>query len=147
MIRAASDPSADETNANKPSVDFAAPMQESLYDRPKPAPKPPPRKVVPPPVRKPQPAPPRKAKLDWTLVGTIINGDNSLAILSDATGKVDIRRVGETVELEPEGVSVQSIDAQAVTLEVAGSPSTLKLKQNFASSSRPSGRPRGNRPR
>lgn len=113
---------------------FAQRLQKSLYDaqKPKPTSTPPTRPAVKPtaPVR-----PPKPPRLDWLLVGTIIESGKSVAIISDASGKTDIRAAGEEVELEPTGVLVRKIDSEKVTLEVRGKESTLRLKKDFASSS------------
>ena len=110
-------------------VDLSLPLQKSLYDPPKPEP-PKPKPVV---VRQPTKPKPKKPRLDWTLTGTIIDPGRSLAILTDATGKTDIRSAGEEVELSPPGVLVRKIDSDKVTLEIQGDQSTLRLKQSFQS--------------
>lgn len=109
-------------------VDFSLPLQRTLYDPPPPPPKPKPKPVA---VKQPSPPPPRPPRLDWTLVGTIIDAERRVAILADASGKTDIRAAGETVELLPAGVSVRSVDSDTVILEHRGSTSTLRLKQAF----------------
>ena len=68
------------------------------------------------------------------LDGTIIDPKQSVAILSDASGKTDIRSVGEEVELSPPGVLVRKISADHVTLEMRGKQSTIRLQQSFKSS-------------
>ncbi|PAY16021.1 hypothetical protein CKO51_28805 [Rhodopirellula sp. SM50] len=120
-----------------PTVEAAAPinlalkLQQPLYDQPKPPPpkpKPQPKPVV---VRNPPAV--KAPRLDWTLTGTIIDSDQSVAILTDASGKTDIRAAGEVVELSPPGVLVRKIDSEKVTLEVRGTESTLRLKSSFPS--------------
>lgn len=129
----ATDPPADADNASADSADFSLSMQRPLYDppKPKPPPKPRPAPVV---VRQPKPPKVKQPRLNWTLAGTIIDSDRSVAILTDASGKTDIRRQGEEVDLSPPGVLVRKIESDAVTLEIDGDQSTLRLKQSFAPS-------------
>lgn len=130
MAKASVGPSQKDPRTNQDgSTDLSLRVIRPLYDPPAPPPKPEPKPVV---VRK-QPAPPKKANLDWTLNGTIIDSDRSVAILTDASGKTDIRRAGEKVELSPPGVLVRRIDSDRVTLELRGSESTLRLQQSFQS--------------
>ncbi|MEL6104627.1 MAG: hypothetical protein AAFU85_01265 [Planctomycetota bacterium] len=113
---------------------FDQPLQKSLYDPPKKPTKP--KVVQPRPTVKTTPVirPPKPPKLDWTLLGTIIESGQSIAIIADASGKTDIRAIGEEVELVPAGVLVRKIDSEVVTLEVRGKESKLKLLKDFASS-------------
>ena len=120
-------------------------LRGPLYDPPPPAPprpQPPPR-VAPPKV---QAAP----KLDVTLVGTISEPDQSMAIIADATGNFDIKGVGEPLELTPQGMVVETIDSEQVTLKYQGRESTVVLersKKNKAAGggSRGNNRKRNNR--
>jgi hypothetical protein len=132
--------SAKTSDPNSDQTDFTLSMQTSLYDRPKPKPPPPPP-PQPKPVVARQPKSPRvkQALLDWTLEGTIIDSDRSVAILTDASGRTDIRRKGEQVDLSPPGVLVRKIESDAVTLEIGGGKSTLRLQQSFATGA--SGKP------
>ena len=99
-------------------------LRGPLYDPPPPDP------PKPPVAREPAPKPPaRKPKLELTLVGTIIDSDQSLAIVSDATGKFDIKGVGDSLELTPEGVQIQEIASEQVKLEYQGNESTLRLEK------------------
>ncbi|MCD0458791.1 type II secretion system protein N [Roseiconus lacunae] len=127
------------------AIDFSFSIQKPLYDPPPPPPKPQqPARFVPKPVSRPS-AP--KPKLNWTLVGTIIDPTQRLAILSDESGKTDIRRVGETIELAPPGVQVKSIASEKVILDVNGATSTLHLKKTLTASSDDRSNVRGNRRR
>ncbi|MEO1524018.1 MAG: type II secretion system protein N [Planctomycetota bacterium] len=108
-------------------------LQQTLYDPPK-KPKTEPVKPQRPVNETPVVRPPKPPRLDWTLIGTIIDSGNSIAIIADASGKTDIRTLGEEVDLAPPGVLVRKIDSQAVTLEVRGKESTLRLKQDFSAS-------------
>lgn len=127
--------SPDNASADANAADFSLSMQRPLYDppKPKPAPKPRSKPVV---VRQP-----KQPRLDWTLVGTIIDSGRSVAILTDASGKTDIRGQGEEVELSPSGVLVRKIESDAVTLEIGGDKSTLRLKQSFAPGGGGGGKP------
>lgn len=116
------------------TVNLSLPLLKPLYDPPKQPPKQPPKpRAEPKVVRTPTPPPVKVPRLDWTLNGTIIDPRRSVAILTDTTGKTDIRGVGEEVELSPPGVLVRKIDSDNVTLEVRGKESTLRLKQSFGS--------------
>lgn len=113
------------------NANLSLPLLKPLYDPPKPPPQKP--RTEPKVVRTPTPPPVKMPRLDWTLDGTIIDPQRSVAILTDTTGKTDIRAVGEQVELSPPGVLVRKIDSDTVTLEVRGKESTLQLKQSFGS--------------
>ncbi|MCO8121762.1 hypothetical protein NHH03_08440 [Stieleria sp. TO1_6] len=123
------DSSAPDTDSdNNAPANLSLALQRPLYDPPPPPPKP---RVKPPaarPVVTPVAKPPR---LEWTLVGTLIQSGRSVAILSDATGKTDIRGAGEQVELSPTGIVVSKVESDQVTLEVNGKPTTLRLQQSF----------------
>ena len=88
---------------------------------------PPPPRPVPRPVT---PAPPPPPTLEMTLVGTIIEPGNSLAIIADAAGEFDVKGVGESLELNPPGVSVKSIESEQVQLQYRGETSTVKLDRD-----------------
>lgn len=125
--------SSDRGPSDQVAIKFDQPLQKSLYDPPKKPTKPPvqsrPSVKTTPVVR-----PPKPPKLDWTLLGTVIESGQSIAIIADASGKTDIRTIGEEVELMPAGVLVRKIDSEVVTLEVRGKESKLKLLKDFASS-------------
>jgi len=123
------------------TADFDAlwdrPLRRPLYDPPPPPqpapvvkrPKPAPRKT------EPRPSPP--PKLDMRLVGTILESGRSMAIVADAAGKIDLKGAGETLDLEPEGVRVESINAESVTVSHNGREQMLKItKAGKASRSR-----------
>ncbi|QDV40315.1 hypothetical protein Enr13x_01210 [Stieleria neptunia] len=128
------DPPQPATVQQAARVDLALKLQQPLYDPPKPPPPKPQPKPDPKPVVVRNPPAVKAARLDWTLSGTIIDSDQSVAILTDASGKTDIRAAGEVVELSPPGVLVRKIDSEKVTLEVRGTESTLRLKSSFQSS-------------
>ncbi len=125
------------TNASKNGLaaDFGLPLQRPLVDPPKVVRKPASPQTPPVAVIKPPPKPAAKPRLNWTLVGTIIAADQSVAILTDADGKTDVRGVGEEVDLEPAGVRVQSIEGDQVTLDVQGNRQSIQLNRAFDSSS------------
>ncbi|MEM9588661.1 MAG: type II secretion system protein N [Planctomycetota bacterium] len=99
-------------------------FQRPLQDPPKPAP---PKPRAEPRVSKPQPAP--RPSLNLSVVGTIIDQQDRLAIVSDATGKFDVKAVGESLELEPKGVQIESIDAESVVVRYRGTETVLKLSR------------------
>lgn len=123
------DPIESQDTATQPRVDFSTKLTRTLYD----APPPPPKPVVVTPSPKPVPKPIRPPKLELTLVGTIIEPDSRIAMISDVTGKVDIKGVGEPLELSPEGVTVQEIKSEQVTLRYNGKDSIVKLQSDFKS--------------
>ena len=44
------------------------------------------------------------------LVGTIIQAEQSLAIVADATGEFDVKGIGESLELSPQGITVEQLN-------------------------------------
>lgn len=107
-------------------------LRGPLYDPPPIASRPqtpPPRPPAP-----PQPRTPPVARLDVQLVGTIIDADRSVAIVSDASGKLDVKSRGETLELSPAGIIIDAIDSQAVTLTYQGRQSTIQLDRTATES-------------
>jgi len=100
------------------------PLRTPLYDPPaKPQPPPEPTK---PPAPQPKPAP----KLNLTLVGTIIEADQSLAIIADATGQFDVKGVGEALEISPAGIVIAEIEAEWVKLKYRGQSAQLQLERS-----------------
>ena len=78
-----------ETNP-EPKLDNAIAVRSvrgPLYDSPPPKPKPKP-KPTPRPTPRPEPPPPR---LEFKLVGTIIESGQSLAMIEDAEGNFDVK--------------------------------------------------------
>ncbi len=106
------------------------PLRAAWVDSPKPSP--PPRK---PRLSRPQPKPVIKQvpKLNLTLVGTIIDSKGRLAIITDPSGKFDIKAVGEALELSPEGVTITKIDSDQVTLSYQGKPWEVTLDRTATS--------------
>lgn len=114
-------------------------LSRSLYD--------PPKEEVAKERVEPAPRPPKTKRLDFMLVGTIIDPDESVAMISDANGKVDVGRIGQTLELSPAGVIVQEIHSKQVTLRHNGADSIVKLQKDFQSSGGGARRPGKNRRR
>ncbi len=112
---------------------LATKLRGPLYDAPKQTT--PPKPVV---VQPRVQAPPPKPKLKLTLVGTIINGPQSLAIVSDESGKFDIKGVGESLELEPTGVEISTIGSEKIVVDYDGDQTTIRLSKEAAN--------RGNKP-
>ena len=108
---------------------FAArPLRRPLFDPPPVAAAPPP-KPTPKVVERPTP-PPAPPKLEVTLVGTIIQPDQSLAIVADASGEFDVKGIGESLELSPQGITVERIESERVTLRYQGRESTIELDRS-----------------
>jgi hypothetical protein len=105
-------------------------LRGPLHDPPPAKPKPPPSR----PVARPQPPPP-PASPKLTLVGTLIERDQRLAIVSDEDGKFDVKGVGEALELSPAGVRIAGIDPQQVTVEYQGRRSTIALDKSMRAGS------------
>jgi len=97
------------------------PLRAPLYDPPPP---PPPVKEAPPPLR-----------LTFKLVGTIVEGDQSRALLSNAEGDIEIRGVGETITLQPGGIVVEQISTEQVLLKspTQAHPIPLTIEQEGGS--------------
>ncbi len=101
-------------------------LRGPLYDAPEP-----PQPVVSPPPSKPVvPKQPVVSQLDLKLVGTIIDDQQSVAIVTDASGSFDVKSSGETLELIPPGVTIQSIEAEQITLNYQGRESTIQLDRS-----------------
>ncbi|TWU58430.1 hypothetical protein Poly51_12080 [Rubripirellula tenax] len=127
----------DVESANIETTDVAMrSLRGPLYDPPAPptrpavTPPPPPPRTV-----KPAAAPP----LALTLVGTIIDSQGRVAIFSDASGKFDIKSAGDTLELTPDGVTIETIESDAVTLNFQGRQTTVRLVREATQG--PSGTP------
>ena len=64
-----------------------------------------------------------------TLVGTIIEAENSLAIIADPNGQFDVKGIGEILEVDPAGIAVANIEAEQVTLDYRGDTTVLVLER------------------
>lgn len=119
-------PSADPLSDFDPALASRL-LRGPLYDPPPPRPQP---KPTPAPEPPPPPPPP---KLELTLVGTIIGSAQSLAIIADADGNFDVKGAGEELEFEsddiPNGITVERIESEQVTLDVQGRSTTVTLNR------------------
>ena len=71
--------------------------------------------------------PKRPSGPKFKLVGTVIDSQSPVAILMDADGKTDAKGVGDPLNLTPKGVTIESIQAQQVTLRYLGKPTVLTM--------------------
>lgn len=78
-------------------------LRAPLYDPP------PPPAVV-------KPAPP-PLKLSFKLIGTVVEGNQSRALLEGANGEIEIRAVGETITLQAGGLVLEQVAADQVFLK------------------------------
>lgn len=121
-------------------------LRQALYDPP-----PPPVQPTPPPAPKVvRPVPTAEPKPEVTLVGTIIEPEQRLAIVADATGEFDVKGIGEALELTPAGMTIVQIDSEQITLRYQGRQSTIELDRSAkdtggAAGNRGGGRRRNNR--
>ena len=114
---------------------------ERLWDRPlrrplvDPPPPPPPKPVVvtppepkpkPPPKPAPKPPPP-PPKPEVELVGTIIEAERPLAILVDASGRIDMKGPGQEFDLRPGGVTLKSVDDRSAVVMFRDQETTLTM--------------------
>ena len=132
------------TDRNAPPYDdriAARSLRGPLYDPP-PQPAPPVERPKP-----PAPVTPIRSNLEWTLVGTIIEAGQSLAILADASGKFDVKGIGESLDLVPPGVTLQDIESEQVTLQYQGRKSTVQLDRSTKKSNGGGGKRANNRRR
>jgi type II secretory pathway component PulC len=120
--------SATDTIASEDQSLMARQLRQPLYDPP---PQPPaPRPAPTPKIVEAPPQPPPTPKLDVTLVGTIIQSDQRLAIVADASGGFDVKGIGEDLELSPLGMTVETIESERVTLRYQGRQSTIELDRS-----------------
>lgn len=134
-----------------PIEDFSGmSLRQPLYDPPPQPAKPTPR-AAPPIARQP-----KQPSIDVTLVGTIIQSDDRLAILADAAGNFDVKGIGDSLELEPIGMTIEEIESESVTLQWNDRQSVIRLdrsakrqdrerKRNTTDDARPAGNRRRNR--
>ena len=123
--------SPEEDSGEERSVTQNAHWQQRLRGPlvdPAPKPKPRPRPVVTAPA-KPRPAPrPVAPKIALSLVGTILEHDRTVGVFSDPSGNVDMKPVGEVLDLQPEGIRVDAVDQTSATVSLAGQQTQLKMK-------------------
>ena len=60
------------------------------------------------------------------LVGTMLEDGRSLAVFMNASGEIDLKGVGETLELAP-GTRLDRIDPTEVTVSIQGRATTFRL--------------------
>ena len=133
-----------EAVTDDPSL-AARPLRRPLYDPP---PKPPaPKPVVAETPAPPPSSPPPQAKLDVVLVGTIIQPEQSLAIIADAAGEFDVKGVGESLELTPQGITIATIESERVTLLYQGRPTMIEIDRKQPQDEANAGNRGGNRRR
>ena len=70
------------------------------------------------------------------LLATVIDPVRTVAIISDARGRTDLKGVGETLELMPSGLRIEKIEADRVTLSLRGQSIKVKLKGGTGAPSR-----------
>jgi hypothetical protein len=63
------------------------------------------------------------------LVGTVMESGRSLAIVIDRQGKLDFRSEGDSLQLEPTGIRVESVSNDSVRVTFQGQSSTWMLGQ------------------
>ena len=83
-------------------------------------------------------------RLNLMLLGTIIDPQRSVAIIADSSESFDIKGVGESLALSPQGVSIVRIDSDQVTLAHNGKESTITIDKSRKRGARS---PRNNRGR
>jgi len=74
--------------------------------------------------------------LGLRLVGTVIEEGRSMAIVIDKQGRLDFRSVGETLQLVPEGVKIESVSANLVNASYKGLICSWALGQSLKLNSR-----------
>ena len=107
-------------------------LRRPLFDPPPPPPPAPEPKPEPKPKVVEKPSTPRPPALEVTLVGTIIEAEQSLAIVADANGDFDVKGIGESLELSPQGITIETIEPERVTLSFQGRESTIELDRSAA---------------
>lgn len=119
-------------------------LRAPLYDPPPAPPRPEPKVTTAP---SPRPTPKRsEPKLGLTLVGTIMDSRQSVAIVADDQGGVDVKGIGQTLDLKPDGVTIQAIQSQQITLRYQGKESVVHLDRSAAKATPLLGRPGGKGP-
>ena len=131
-----SDTSAAEYDPGRLATRLRRPLKDAPKVKPPPAP--PVKRVTPP----RQTDPP---KLNFTLLATIIDAQQSLAVIADSSNNFDYKGVGESLKLSPAGVSIVSIETDQVTLTHNGRESTIKVDKSRKGVARGNAR-RNNRP-
>ena len=81
------------------------------------------------------------------LVGTVIEHGRSIAIAIDRAGKLDFCREGDSLQLKPEGVRVESVSDNSVRVSFKGQASTWLMGQSLRFESEDPSEPQGVSPR
>jgi hypothetical protein len=63
----------------------------------------------------------------FRLLGTIVESDQRMAFLADASGNIDLVAVGQPIELIPAGSALESIDRQFVVLATNGTRKRIEM--------------------
>jgi len=72
-----------------------------------------------------------RTDLGLRLVGTVLEGGNSMAIAIDRQGKLDFRKEGELFDLIPEGVRVESVLVDSIRVTYQGQDATWRLGESL----------------
>lgn len=67
--------------------------------------------------------------LEFRLMGIVLEGGKSQAIVSDANRQIDIRGRGESLELHPQGAIVKSISDDSILISFDGIDHALMLEE------------------
>ena len=105
------------------------PLRRPLYDPP-PAPKEPKRKEKKDPTKQRRKAN-NRAAAGVQLVGTMVEDGRSLAVFMNSSGKIDLKGVGESLELAP-GMRVDRVDLTQVVVTNQGQQTTLQIPNTKA---------------
>jgi hypothetical protein len=129
------EPATERSDSTFDNAVAARALRRPLFDPPPPPPAPTPE-PKPQPEPKPTvartPTPPKPPTLEVTLVGTIIEAGQSLAIVADANGDFDVKGIGEPLELSPQGIKIEKIEPEQVTVSYQGRESTITLDRSAA---------------
>ena len=82
-------------------------------------------------VQRPQPPPPKPRpprRLDFELLGVVVEDGKSQAIVIDADRRIDVRSQGETLELIPEGATITQIGETSVVISLDGDEYSIELE-------------------
>jgi hypothetical protein len=115
-------------------------LQRPLYDPPKSRTVRKMARPVPPAIPTPKPVAPG---VDLQLLGTIVEFDRSLAIVADATGAIDQKRIGDTLDLRPPGIVIEAIQSGEVVVSHRGKRLTFRIAADSSTSTtKPAGKSR-----
>ena len=126
------DPTVWQVRLRQPLVDPPPVDPTPVVVTPEPVSPPTPVAVTIKPAAKPKPPKPQAPPLGFVLVGTILEADRPVAIVEDAAGTVDLRKPGETFELDPGGVYLSAVGEQTASVVWNGKARTLRLDDDDA---------------